>query len=97
MNGIDLLAMLVFMGMLTGMVGIVSRAVLRYQDRKLAARGNALEPAVRAELEEMRAQLADQQDVRQRLLELEERVDFAERMLAQVKQERLNPGGETAR
>ncbi len=97
MNGIDLVGMLVFMGTLTAMVGIISRAVLRYQDRKLRAPGETLGPAVRAELEEMRAQLAEQQDVRQRLSELEERMDFAERMLAQVRQERLPAGGEPGR
>ncbi len=87
MNGIDLLGMLVFMGMLTGIVGIISRAVLRYQDRRLRGRGEVEGPAVRAELEELRAQLAEQQDVRQRLLELEERVDFAERLLTQQREQ----------
>lgn len=87
MNGIDLVAMIVFMGSLTGMAAIIGRAVVRYQDRKLRASGETLEPAIRAELEDMRAQLAEQQDLRQRLLELEERMDFAERLLSQQREQ----------
>jgi hypothetical protein len=93
-TGIDLVGMIVFMGSLTGIAAIVARAVVRYQDRRLRGRGEAPDPAVQAELEDMRAQLADHQDVRQRLVELEERMDFAERMLARAKPERLTPGGE---
>lgn len=92
MNGIDLVGMIVFMGSLTGMAAIIGRAVVRYQDRKLRA-GDTQDPAIRAELEDLRAQLADQQDLRQRLVELEERLDFAERMLAQAKRDRLSAGG----
>jgi hypothetical protein len=91
-TGIDLVGMIVFMGSLTGIAAIVARAVVRYQDRRLRGRGDAPDPVVHAEMEDMRA---EQQDLRQRLVELEERVDFAERMLARARPERLTPGGES--
>jgi hypothetical protein len=94
-TGIDLVGMIVFMGSLTGIAAIVARAVVRYQDRQLRGRGDTQDPAVRGELEDLRAQLAEQQDLRQRLLELEERVDFTERMLTrQGEQGKLAKGGE---
>jgi hypothetical protein len=74
------------MGGLTGIVAIIARAVLRYQDRHLSGPRTGLDPSVRAELEDVRAQLADQHELRQRLSELEERVDFAERMLSQQRE-----------
>lgn len=86
MGGGEILGLLVAFGGLTGIVSIVTNAVLRMQDRKLRARSEGLEPSVRAELDDLRARLAEQEDVRQRLLELEERVDFAERMLAQQRE-----------
>ncbi len=90
----DLLGLLVGMGSLTGIVAIITRSILRYQEQKLRGRGDqALE--VRAELEDLRAQLVEQQDLRQRLTELEERVDFAERLLAQQREPgKLARGGE---
>ena len=92
MSGPELIAFIVLVGGLTGMVGIVARAVVRYQEGRL--RGRAEDPALRAELEELRAELTEQHDVRQRLLGLEERMDFAERMLAAAKRERLGAGGD---
>jgi Tfp pilus assembly protein PilO len=91
MSGPELVAFMVLIGGITGMVGIIARAVVRYQDRRLQARED--DPALRAEMDELRAQIAEHQDVRQRLLELEERLDFAERMLAQTKREQLGAGG----
>lgn len=93
MDPFSLVGLIAFMGGLTGIVTIISRAVMRMQERSLQARKGGLEPSVQAELEELRAQLAEQEDLRQRLLELEERVDFTERMLAQAKHDRLPAGG----
>lgn len=97
MNPTDLLGLLVVMAALTGITGIIARAVVRYQDRKWRGQGDAQEPAVRAELAELREQLAEQQDLRQRLAELEERLDFTERMLARATHDRLPPGGDPGR
>lgn len=53
--------------------------------RKLEGRGLP-EPEVMAELDELRARVEGMQHVERRLGELEERVDFAERLLAQQKE-----------
>ena len=92
MSGPELIAFMVLVGGITGIVGIIARAVVRYQDRKL--RAQAEDPGLRAEVDELRAQLLEQQDVRQRLAELEERVDFAERMLARERDRARLPKGE---
>jgi hypothetical protein len=49
--------------------------------RRLEGRGS--DPAVLAEVEELRRQVQELQAGQQRLLEIEDRLDFAERMLAQ--------------
>ena len=95
MSGPELIAFMVLVGGIIGIVGIVARAVVRYQEGRLRAAGQ--DPALHAELEDLRAQLVEQQDVRQRLVELEERMDFAERMLASAKREPLGPGGAAER
>jgi len=92
MDGGALLGLLVFMGGLTGIVSIIARAVLRLQDQKLRVRSEGLGPSVQAELDDLRAQLAEQQDLRQRLMDMEERLDFAERLLTQAKQGQLDAG-----
>ena len=93
MNFGDLLGLLVAASSLTGIIAIVARSILRYQEQKLRAHGDQASE-VRAELEDLRAQLVEQQDLRQRLMELEERMDFAERLLSQGKRDRLAAGGE---
>jgi predicted secreted Zn-dependent protease len=93
MSGPELVAFMVLIGGLTGVVGIVARAVVRYQEGRLRAHGAGQDPALRAELEELRAQLVEHQDMRQRLFELEERMDFTERMLVSAKREQVGPGG----
>lgn len=92
MSGPELIAFMVLVGGITGIVGIVARAVVRYQDRRLRGGAEAQDPGLRAELEDLRAQLAEQQDMGQRLLELEERMDFAERLLARQPERRLPEG-----
>ncbi len=78
-------------GMITGIIlGLpVIRAGVRYIERKSA--GDA-DPKLRAELEELRSRLEGMEEVRDRLLELEERIDFAERVLARAKDQRLASG-----
>lgn len=50
--------------------------------------------APRAEVEELRERVAEFDDMSRRLAELEERVDFAERLLAQQRDTAL-PGGKS--
>jgi hypothetical protein len=52
-------------------------------------------PALEAELEEMRARLDEGERARDRIAELEERLDFAERMLAQQREAPRLPGGKS--
>lgn len=71
-------------GMLTGIVlGLpVIRAVVRYVERK-GAGGDAV---LREELDELRHRVEVMEEVRHRMLELEERVDFAERLLTEARE-----------
>ncbi len=73
----------------TGIVAVttvafgIMRSINKHLDRKWRARegGPGHEPIL-AELEEMRTRLDGSDEVRDRVAELEERVDFAERLLA---------------
>ena len=69
---------------------IVLYPLMRAIGRRIEGRGG-LESA-RAELEELRARVAQLEEGHPRLLELEERVDFAERLLAQREPARLREG-----
>ena len=74
---------LIFLG-LTAAAVIVLWPIMRAIGRRLEGRGGA-DAALRAEVEQLRARLSDVDLMHQRLAELEERVDFAERLLAQRK------------
>ena len=72
---------------------VVLYPLARAISRRLEGRTGA-DPALRAEVEQLRQRLEDVEVATHRLLELEERVDFAERLLATQRREseRL-PGG----
>jgi Tfp pilus assembly protein PilO len=59
--------------------------------RRLEGKG-AIDPALLAELDELRAQVADLQALPAQLSELQERVDFAERLLGQAREPERLPG-----
>ncbi len=81
MSGPEFFLSLAAMGMFSGLVLSVVRTVGRYLERRHSP--DAREVAeLRAAVDVLRAEIAEQQDESQRLLELEERVDFAERLLA---------------
>jgi hypothetical protein len=62
--------------------------------RRLAPR-NAIDDRDRELLEDVHARLAELEEMRRRVGELEERVDFAERVLAKQREpQRLGPPGE---
>jgi hypothetical protein len=71
------------------MVGVY-RLVVRWIDRR---QGTPLPEGTREELEDLRHQVATLEELPERVAELEERLDFAERMLAQHTQ-RPMLGGE---
>ena len=62
----------------------IMRNINKHLDRKWRAQqgGPGLEPIL-AELEEMRTRLDGSDELRDRVVELEERLDFAERILAE--------------
>jgi hypothetical protein len=93
MGGPEFVAFLALLGAITGITAIIARAVVRYQERRTRGHDEAQDAAIRAELEEIRAVLADQPDLRQRLTDLEERLDFAERLLVQRQEQARLPEG----
>ena len=64
------------------MVGVY-RLVVRWIDRR---HGTPLPEGTREELEELRRQVAAVEELPERVSELEERLDFAERLLAQQRE-----------
>ncbi len=95
-----------FIQVFAALVGIPGAIFLLYPISRAIARaiGGATEsPALKAELEELRARLAELEDLQarvvtgetaaRRIAELEERLDFTERMLARQKPAaQLKPG-----
>jgi Tfp pilus assembly protein PilO len=55
--------------------------------------GRSADPALHGEVEHLRDQIAELEPLRGRLQELEERVEFAERLLAQRRDQDLLPRG----
>jgi len=83
-------------GMATGIIlGLpVVRAIVKVVERKLGPGASAGEvKELQAETERLRSQVGGMEDMAYRLAELEERLDFAERVLAQRKEPQLPGGG----
>jgi hypothetical protein len=71
------------------------RGVVRYLERKGAGAAGGVEAeGLRSELDELRARLELVENANGRLTELEERLDFAERLLTQQRAHAGLPGGE---
>ena len=72
-------------GMLTGIVlGFpIIRAVVGAIERKTRSRSNPEFEFLQDEIKELRARVEETSETRDRVLDLEERLDFAERLLAQ--------------
>ena len=68
------------------------RTISRYVDRKHGG-GDAVR-ALRAEVDELRAQLDEVDELRGRLGELEDRMEFAERVLSRPPEEDQLPPGQ---
>lgn len=90
----DVWALIPLAGMATGALFMVGIYKLISRWLELRHRGE-LPPGIEEELRELRGQLADLGDVPHRVAEVEERLDFAERLLAQARHDRaeLGPGG----
>ncbi|MGH7509299.1 MAG: hypothetical protein ACREMZ_07485 [Gemmatimonadales bacterium] len=72
---------------------IILWPIVRALARRLEGRGTG-DAALRAEIEHLHARVGDVDSLQARVLELEERVDFAERLLAQGQSRREIVGGE---
>jgi hypothetical protein len=83
------------------LIGVVIIAVkvfgpiARAWARKLE--GKVGDPQIHADLDQMRDQLGEVDSLRVRVAELEERIEFTERLLAQRKDQDLLPRGEGSR
>lgn len=82
MNPFEFVLVLAAMGITAGLLGTVLRTVGRFLERRAEVGGAGDVAALRGELDALRLQLAEQDELRQRVSELEERLDFAERLLA---------------
>jgi Tfp pilus assembly protein PilO len=74
--------LLIIVAALTALT-IILWPIMRAFGRRLEGKGNT-DSALRAEVEQLHSRLADMDSLHARLLELEERVDFTERLLAQT-------------
>ena len=75
-------AVLIVIAALTAMT-IILWPIMRAFARRLEGKGN-VDSALRGEVEQLHTRLAEMDSLHARLLELEERVDFTERLLAQT-------------
>jgi hypothetical protein len=78
---------LVLMIVLAGLAAtvIILWPIMRAFGRRLEGKGGA-DPALRAEVEQLHARIGEVDGLHTRVAELEERLDFAERLLAQAQQ-----------
>lgn len=64
--------------------------LMRALSRRIEGRASGVDPALKGEVEHLRHRVAEVESLQGRVLELEERVDFTERLLAQRREpERL--------
>jgi hypothetical protein len=66
--------------------------LMRAVGRRIEGRSTAGDPAMLAELEQLRHRVADLEAMQHRMAELEERVDFSERLLSQQREGNRLPG-----
>jgi Tfp pilus assembly protein PilO len=78
------IVLLIVIAALTATV-IILWPIMRAFARRLEGKG-AADPALRADVEHLHARLAEVDALQGRIAELEERVDFTERLLAQAQQ-----------
>lgn len=77
----------------TGVISYGVIALVQVVVKRLGGSSGRVPDALHEELAEMRARLDDGEQARERIAELEERLDFAERMLAQQREQGSLPGG----
>ncbi len=88
-GGAPALVMIVFLALVA--TTIVLWPIMRAFGRRLEGRGHA-DAALQAEVEHLRQRMGEMDHLHQRVAELEERIDFAERMLARAPSPAAIPG-----
>jgi hypothetical protein len=88
-GGPPAIVMIVFLGLLA--TTIILWPVMRALARRLEGKG-ATDPALHAEIEQLQQRLGEVDSLQQRVAELEERIDFTERMLARTQAPAALPG-----
>ena len=91
-GGPPAIVMIVFLGLLA--TTIILWPVMRAFARRLEGKGGA-DPALHAEIEQLQHRLGEVDSLQQRVAELEERIDFTERMLARGQAPAALPGDGT--
>jgi hypothetical protein len=72
---------------------LVLYPLMRAIARRIEGRTHGADPALKGEMDELRVRLGDMEGLQLRVADLEERLDFTERMLAQHRgAERLRSG-----
>ena len=88
-GGAPALVMIVFLALAA--TTLIFWPVMRALGRRLEGKGHA-DAALRAEVEQLQLRLGEVDHLHQRVAELEERIDFAERMLARPPSAAVLPG-----
>ena len=88
-GGPPAIVMIVFLALLA--TTVILWPVMRALARRLDAKG-ATDPALQAEVEQLQHRLGEVDVLHQRVAELEERIDFTERMLARGQTPEALPG-----
>ena len=81
---------------MTGLAGWILKPVIEGLGRRLAGTGSAQVAALEAEVQELQQRLAEVDGVTHRLTEVEDRLDFTERLLAQHRSAGSLPEGSDA-
>lgn len=90
---LKIFALVAAMGMAgTGVYAAI--ALIGVMTRRLEGRRSESEENLRGELEDLKARVAGGEELQHRVAELEERLDFAERMLAQAAEAPRLPRGQ---
>jgi Tfp pilus assembly protein PilO len=84
-NGMSTGGIVMVVLLVTAAITIICWPIVRALARRLEGRAG-LSPALQEDLEDMHHRLAELDGLQQRVSELEERLDFAERMLAQPRE-----------
>jgi Tfp pilus assembly protein PilO len=82
--------LLIALGVLAA-CAVVLYPLMRALGRRIEGHGGS-DPELRREVEQLRSRMGDLETLQHRVMELEERVDFAERLLAQRREPERLPG-----